>query len=147
MRKIAAAKWIGVGEGRRHQVESGQGVGRPIAKEVERRQANGAAAIGGIALVVFLFFFGFRLVRFVGTPDFTLEEPRDGVEFIDPIIFVRGRAEKESSLTVNGRELKIDEFGRFDEQIELASGVHTLEFIVKNRFGKITKEIRNIIIK
>jgi transcriptional regulator with XRE-family HTH domain len=103
--------------------------------------------IGGVALLGFLLFFGFRLMKFVGTPDFTLEEPRNGMEFTEPVVLVRGRVEKESSLTVNGRELKIDEQGRFDEKIELAPGVHVLEFIVKNRFGKITKETRSVIIK
>lgn len=103
--------------------------------------------VGGIALLAFLFFFGFRLIKFVSTPNFTLDEPKNGVEFTESVISVRGRAEKESSLTVNGRELKIDGEGRFDEKIELASGAHALEFIVQNRFGKITKETRQIIIK
>lgn len=103
--------------------------------------------VGGVALVLFLAFFGFRLIKFVSTPDFTLEDPREGIELDEPAVSIKGRAEKESSLTVNGRELKIDGEGRFDEKIELASGVHTLEFIVKNRFGKVTKEIRNIVIK
>lgn len=103
--------------------------------------------IGGVALVCFLLFFGFRLMKFVSTPDFTLEEPGNGMEFTEPVVSVRGKVEKESSLTVNGRELKIDGEGRFDEKIELAAGVHALEFIARNRFGKITREVRNVIIK
>src|SRR3989344_1076848 len=101
----------------------------------------------GIGLVLFLFFFGIRLTRFLGTPTLTLLDPKDREEFSSPVVPVRGTVEKESRLTVNGREIKIDERGRFDEKIELGSGAHSLEFIVESRFGKTTSKVRQVLIK
>ena len=103
--------------------------------------------IGGVFLVILLLFLGVRLFRFVGTPSIAIEEPKNESEYAGPFVRVRGRTEKESSLTVNGRELKIDESGRFDEEIEFGAGGHTLEFLSVNRFGKESKEKRNIVIK
>ncbi len=104
-------------------------------------------AIGGIALLFFLAFLGFRLTRFLGTPSLILREPRDQAVYTQPVVLIRGRTEKESKLTVNGREIKIDETGEFAEEVELGAGVHTLEFLVQNRFGNTSKEVRNIIIR
>src|SRR3989338_438908 len=100
-------------------------------------------AAGVLFLVLFLVFFGFRLTRFVGTPRLVIEEPDNSAAFEGPVIRVKGRTEKESRLTVNGRELKIDEVGNFSEEIELAAGLNSLEFLVQNRFGKESKEVRH----
>lgn len=102
---------------------------------------------GGILLLAALVFFGARITRFVGTPGLAIDEPPDNAAYSEPFIPVKGKTEKESSLTVNGRELKIDEQGFFDEILELGSGVHVLEFLVKNRFGSERREVRNVFIK
>lgn len=102
---------------------------------------------GGILLLASLVFFGTRLTRFVGTPGLAIDEPPDSAAYSEPFISVKGKTEKESSLTVNGRELKIDGQGYFDETLELGSGVHSLEFLVKNRFGSERREVRNVFIK
>ena len=109
-----------------------------------RQIAFGAA---GIFLLVFVLFLGTRLSRFVSSPELTLEEPSEASVFTEPVAGVRGRTEKESRLTVNGRELKIDERGFFDEPVELLAGRNTLEFMVENRFGKTNKVVRNVLVK
>ncbi|KKT72228.1 MAG: hypothetical protein UW69_C0099G0010 [Microgenomates group bacterium GW2011_GWA2_44_7] len=48
---------------------------------------------------------------------------------------------------MNGREITIDGLGNFEENLELAVGLHILEFLSENRFGKVSKEMRRIIIK
>lgn len=104
----------------------------------------------GVIVLLFLFsvvFFGSRLTKFVGTPELSIEEPLEEAVFSEPTIVVKGRTEKESRLTVNGQELKIDESGFFHEELELSSGIHSLEFLVLNRFGKKRTEVRNVIIK
>lgn len=103
--------------------------------------------IGAFFLVILVLFLGIRLFRFVGTPNLAIEEPKNESEYAEPFVRVRGRTEKESSLTVNGRELKIDESGRFDEEIEFGAGVYTLQFLSVNRFGKESREARNIVVK
>lgn len=104
-------------------------------------------AVGGLALLFLLAFLGFRLTRFLGAPSLLLQEPQDQAVYSRPVVPVKGRTEKESRLTVNGREINIDEAGNFKEDIELGAGAHILEFIVENRFGRISKEVRNIVIR
>jgi len=103
--------------------------------------------IGALFLVSFLLFFGFRFTRFLGTPEIIVDEPKDESVFEEPTIRVKGKTEKESHLTVNGREITIDGLGNFEENLELAVGLHILEFLSENRFGKVSKEMRRIIIK
>lgn len=96
-------------------------------------------------LVIFL---GVRLIEFLNPPDFILEEPRGSVvESREPILLLRGAVEKESQLTVNGREIKVNAVGKFEEKIGLVVGVNALEFLVKNRFGKEKREIRYVVVR
>ena len=103
----------------------------------------------GIAVVILfslLTFLGFRLVYFVARPQLAVEAPREGEIFETPLAMAKGSTQTESQLTVNGRELKIDTNGRFGENIELLTGVNTLEFLVQNRFGKQARVVRNVLV-
>lgn len=101
-----------------------------------------AWVFGSIALIAFLILLGMQLAHFTGAPRLVLEEPRDQFAADQPMVRVRGTTEKESQLTVNGREIIIDGVGYFHTEIQLQPGFNELEFIVKNRFGKETKVIR-----
>ncbi len=102
---------------------------------------------GTVLLAALLLFLGFRFVRFIGPPILLVEEPGPETSTSEPMVRVKGRTEKESQLTVNGRELRIDENGNFNEEIELAAGLNALEFWVQDRFGKVNKEVRYILVK
>lgn len=108
-----------------------------------------AVGIGvGAACALFLVgFLGWRLIGFLGAPRLTVIEPMDQETVERPLVRVRGVAEKESRLTVNGRELRMDERGNFNEEIELATGLNALEFFVQDKFGKVTKSIRYVLVK
>ena len=103
--------------------------------------------LGGGLLLAFGVFLGFRLLHFVGLPQLIIEEPAENAAFGEPIVRIRGTTERESRLTVNGRMITIDAEGNFDDRIDLATGLQTLEFFVENRFGKIKKAIRHILIR
>ncbi len=99
-------------------------------------------ALGAIVLAAFLGFLGIQLMHFTGAPRLALQEPIDEFVVDVPLVRVKGVTEKESQLTVNGREVTIDEAGNFDAQIDLQPGVSVLEFLVRNRFGKETRITR-----
>lgn len=103
--------------------------------------------LGGLFLLFFFLFLGSRITDFTGAPSLTIDEPQDRMVVHEPGITVKGGTEKESKLTVNGRELTIDGSGNFYEKIELVSGLNELEFIVENRFGKRTVEIRYVVVE
>ena len=102
---------------------------------------------GILFLIFFLGFFGLRFNHFLGTPELSVVLPADESVFEEPIVPIKGKTEKESRLTVNGREVTIDKLGNFGGQLELGAGLHLLEFITQDRFGKEAREVRKVIIK
>jgi len=105
-----------------------------------------AILAGGILLAI-LGFLGVRLVVFTAPPSLAVLSPEDRAALAGPTVRARGTTEKESRLTVNGRELTIDERGNFDEEIELPLGPNRLQFISESRFGKVTREVRHILMR
>lgn len=123
----------------------------PRAVAVPRRftltpRRIGAAAAASVALLLAAFF-SMRLTAFIRAPGLTIKSPADRSGFDTPLVDVAGKTEKESSLTVNGREITLDEQGNFSEKIELQSGANELHFISRNRFGKIQTAVRNIFVE
>lgn len=124
----------------------------PVSGTVRRRRIMvnprlmGAGAAGA-ALILIGVFWGARLVAFVLPPGLVIEAPEDLAGFGTPVVTVSGRTAKESRLTVNGRELTLDERGAFHEDIELPQGAAELRFVSQNRFGKKQAAIRHIFIK
>lgn len=102
---------------------------------------------GGGALLLVLLLLSTQFIHFVSTPTIRLDEPRDQEVLEKPTARIKGKTEKESQLTVNGREITIDSSGNFDEEIELAAGLNALEFLAKNRFGKEAKAVRYVLVK
>lgn len=103
--------------------------------------------IGAVFLSTIMLFLGVRLVNFISAPGIKLLEPANETVLKEPLTRIRGKTEKESLLTVNGREITIDSDGNFDEKIELVSGLNALEFLAKDRFGKESKVIRYVLVK
>lgn len=95
-------------------------------------------------MLVFTLFAGVRIRAFLSAPTLAVAAPLEGAILSTPVVLVRGRTEKESRLTVNGRELRIDPDGNFDTAIEVPAGRTTLEFVAENRFGKVTIHTRNV---
>lgn len=137
------------GRGRVGEKARTYSVPRPVAVPrrlvmTPRRLGMGMAAGGGMALAAFL---AVRLTAFVASPGLVVKSPADRSGFATPMVDVAGKTEKESSLTVNGREITLDEQGNFSERIELPSGANELHFISRNRFGKAQTVVRNIFVE
>lgn len=101
-----------------------------------------AAALAGLLVVV-----GARIRAFTGRPALVIDQPQEGFLLGRPQVRVEGRTERESRLTVNGRELTLDSSGRFSDEIDLVPGLNQLEFRAESRFGKERIEIRNVVVK
>lgn len=100
-----------------------------------------------LAMVALLIFMSSRVIHFLQNPALVIETPIGNTVATEPVIKIKGKVEKESLLTVNGREVTIDESGNFESEFELIAGVNALEFIVKDKFGKMTKEVRYVLVK
>ena len=122
-----------------------------LAKEISRGSyitpGRFFLGIGAALLIAFLLFAAAQIKNFTGRPSLIIEAPSDKTEVSRPTIEVKGRTEKESRLTVNGREITIDGSGNFREEIQLLAGINELVFAARNRFGKETKEIRYVVVR
>ncbi len=101
-----------------------------------------------IALLFLLGYVGYRVFAFVREPELLIETPEAAESrFGGRILPIEGRVERESHLTVNGREITIDEEGRFSDTVELKPNLNILEFVATNRFGKKTVDTRYVMVE
>ncbi len=98
-----------------------------------------------VALAGLLVAVGGRIRAFAGRPALAIDQPKEGLAVGRPQVRVEGRTERESRLTVNGRELTLDPSGRFSQEIDVVPGLNRLEFRAENRFGRERAEIRNVV--
>lgn len=59
----------------------------------------------------------------------------DGAKMIDEVLEIKGNAKNATNLTLNGREISIDQEGNFDETIVLLSGYNIINIKAKDKFG------------
>ena len=109
-------------------------------------QRNFFLAIAGIIFAAMVGFFIYEF-KFLRAPFLEITDPPlDAV--IESLLFeVKGRGDPDADLTLNGRPLYSGGTGGFTEKVYLFKGVNELEFEAKNRYGKITKIIRYIVVK
>ncbi|MEK7541309.1 MAG: helix-turn-helix domain-containing protein [Patescibacteria group bacterium] len=131
------------------------GAAGPAGEAPRRRPSAGIrltprrlGAVAAAAFSLFLLgFWGMRLSAFTLSPALSVDSPRDHSRVSTPTMEVRGTTEKESRLTVNGREITIDERGAYRENIELPLGTNRLEFVSESRFGKTSREVRYVFVE
>ena len=119
---------------------------RPFAGLHLSPRRIGLIGISAFSLVL-LGFWGLRLFLFTLPPLLAVEIPAPYSRITAPVLTVAGATEKESRLTVNGREINIDERGNFNEEIELPLGANTLRFASQSRFGKTSEEVRYVFVE
>ncbi|MBI4137706.1 MAG: helix-turn-helix domain-containing protein [Candidatus Sungbacteria bacterium] len=107
--------------------------------------------IVGALLLALLFvisgFVGLRIRRFARAPSLVIDAPDDRSALKKPVVRVGGSTDRETRLTVNGRELRINAQGGFGQELELLPGVNELEFLAQNRFGKETRAVRYVVVE
>ena len=103
------------------------------------------AAIAILSITAYYMYYQFRF--FVTNPSVFITEPSSDFITGDRYIYVKGKTNDNSVLTLNGRPLYINEAGEFNERVNLANGLNALEFEAQNKAGKITKIIRYILVK
>ena len=123
---------------------AGEGWGARVFTMTPRRL--GLIAAGGLLLGLAVFW-SVRVAVFAAPPALSIEVPQDRSRWRGSAVAVKGSAERESRLTVNGREITLDERGRFDEKVELPLGANRLEFVSESRFGKISQGVRYVLVE
>lgn len=65
----------------------------------------------------------------------SVEEIENGQTLTDPILRLKGTAKRAVELTINNREVLIDEKGNFEDVIILSPGLNTLTIETKDKFN------------
>lgn len=71
----------------------------------------------------------------------------NGQSFEEGYIQISGKARKAKHLTLNGRELFLDDNWRFKEDLLLAPGYNLIALRTEDKFGKIKEESYQVIYK
>lgn len=107
--------------------------------------------LGWIAGVLFflivLGYLFFQLNHLIGAPGIENFEPKADFSTAQSSISISGRTKPEAQLTINGGAVYIDKDGKFQQEINLNEGLNTIKVEARNRFGKTTVLIRQIILK
>lgn len=69
----------------------------------------------------------------------------DGETFTDPVLHLTGNAKNAVNLTLNGREITIDQSGNFNETIALLLGYNIVDIKAKDKFGYNDEKIYKLI--
>ncbi|MBU0998899.1 hypothetical protein KKG24_01130 [Patescibacteria group bacterium] len=64
----------------------------------------------------------------------------DGITVIDNIIKLTGNAKNAINLTLNGREISVDQDGNFNETVALFSGYNVINIKAKDKFGYVDEK-------
>ncbi|MCE9585358.1 hypothetical protein K8Q94_01930 [Candidatus Nomurabacteria bacterium] len=69
----------------------------------------------------------------------------DGAKVEKNILEIKGNAKNAINITLNGREISINQQGDFDETIILLSGYNVIDIKAKDKFGKEDEKIFRLI--
>jgi len=95
-----------------------------------------AAAIVVLAIVCFIVW---RSLPYARGPVIEVFQPLSGSTVSDKTVDVVGRADRVSSLTINGDQISMDEKGNFQEKIAVFQGVNMITLGATDQFGRATK--------
>jgi len=101
-----------------------------------------------VPVVLFLgIYFLYQARGFLLGPEIAIDSPRPGEVTHDSYLSVKGQAFNIASLSMNGRQIFIDERGVFNESLLLARGYNIIEITASDKFGRISKEKREVILE
>ena len=86
------------------------------------------AGIGGYAL--------FESRNLIRGPIVTIEEPTNGKLFQTSVARVKGHAQNIVKISMNDREISVDEHGFFNEKYVLSKGSNVVKISAEDRFGR-----------
>lgn len=97
-----------------------------------------------VAVTGYLFF---QLSYLISAPEIKNFEPGNDFSTNEKTLFISGQTAPDTQLTINGGSVYINRDGKFQQEINLSEGLNVIKVESRNRFGKTTSLIRQIILK
>jgi hypothetical protein len=73
-------------------------------------------------------------------PVINIYEPSDGATIENPIVEVKGQAKNVSEISLNDRQITVDEAGNFADKVVLSPGFNVIKLSVSDKFGRRTEK-------
>ncbi len=87
----------------------------------------------------------FQARNLIKGPQVSITSPSNGTTLGNPMVTVSGTAKNISFITLNNRQIFVDDNGNFKEDVLLSPGYNTWELQAKDKFGRVvTKNIELI---
>lgn len=102
--------------------------------------------VAGIILVVSLWLGG-QIRNTLEPPKLVILTPDEGYITNEPNVTIRGYTEPEIGIYINGENIVSDEYGNFAEVVTLNVGINAITIEAHKKHGKITEEMRHVIVK
>ena len=103
----------------------------------------GALSVFFILIIIYAFSRSNDLIFGVQIKDVNIT---DGMETVESIQKVTGNAKNAINLTLNGREITVDENGNFSETIALLLGYNIINLTAKDKFGEVDEKNYKVIL-
>lgn len=103
--------------------------------------------IGVIA--IFIGYLAWQVKGILTPPTLNVYSPTEGaiINQTEAAIVIEGETEKETQLTINGQEARVNEQGKFSTTLNLSVGVNTLTITATKKHGKTITVIRHVVVK
>ncbi len=102
--------------------------------------------LGIIVISLIVGYFWHQLSYLINPPVIKLVQPVADFSTSQTVVEVIGKTESDVYITINGREVYVDDSGNFKSLVNLDAGLNILKIEAKDRFGKINTVTRKIIV-
>ncbi len=96
---------------------------------------------------LFAFYLIWQVKGVLEPPKLVLYSPQEGVVYDKPEATITGETQKETKLTVNGKEIVVNEQGKFEAKVGLSTGLNTITIEAIKKHGKTTTIVRHLVVK
>ncbi len=97
-------------------------------------------------VLFFVIYLGWQIHGIITPPKLIVYSPVEGQISNHAETAVQGETDKESRLEVNGKEIKVNEQGKFNDIVLLSNGVNTITLSTTKKHGKTTTVVRHIVV-
>lgn len=101
----------------------------------------------GLFVIAFLAYGVWNSRSMVAGPKIDIFYPGNGASVQDQLIKISGQVANAAFLSLNGREIFVDDLGYFSEFIALSPGYNIVKISSQDRFGDIEEKLLHLYLK
>jgi cytoskeletal protein RodZ len=98
-------------------------------------------------IIIFVGYLAWQVKGILTPPILNLYSPMEGAIINQTEITIAGETEKETHLTINGQEARVNEQGKFNTILNLSTGVNIITITATKKHGKTVTITRHVVVK